>query len=163
LTSGTYLDLETGELVSATTDTEGELGQIYQELAPNAPNDLVPIAEVQQAAAQRDLPDWIRDAVVVVAQVDHGLGTRFLEVPERDPRDGYEDMQAFIASVESPDLQEWLYEAIRGRGAFRRFKDVLGRYPHEQQRWYVFKDARLRERVLEWLVSEGIEPVDRAD
>jgi Uncharacterised protein family (UPF0158) len=155
----TYLDLETGELVSVTTDVESELGRIYEELAPNSPIDVVSVAEVQKLVDQSDLPDWIREAVVVAAEVDHGLGTRFIEVPARDPRDGYEDIQAFIATVGSPDLQEWLFEVIRGRGAFRRFKDVLARYPKEQERWYGFQNAQLRARVLEWLESESIDPI----
>jgi hypothetical protein len=34
------------------------------------------------------------------------------EVPERDPRNGYEDMQAFIATVESPELREGLDDGL---------------------------------------------------
>jgi len=46
--------------------------------------------------------------------------------------------------------------AIRGKGAFRRFKDVLEGYPEEMERWFSFKDDRLRERALEWLDDIGI-------
>ena len=45
-----------------------------------------------------------------------------------------------------------------GRGAFRHFKDVLLDYPDERERWFKFKNARVRERILEWLESEGVEP-----
>jgi len=54
-------------------------------------------------------------------------------------------------------LKEKLYIAIDGPGAFRRFKNVLLRYPEEKERWFKFKDARTTERVKEWLEAEGIE------
>lgn len=139
----TYLDLETGALVSVTSDIQREPDEIWAELAANAPHGVVSFAEIPRAVGQLDLPDWIREAVVVAAEVEHGHGTRFIEVPEPDPREGYEDMEAFIGTVPSEVVRERLSDAIRGRGAFRRFKDVLVEYPSEQVRWFVFKDARM--------------------
>ena len=43
-----------------------------------------------------------------------------------------------------------------GKGAFRRFKSVLARYPEERDRWYEFSDRRLRARIEEWLESVGM-------
>jgi Uncharacterised protein family (UPF0158) len=68
--------------------------------------------------------------------------------------------EAFIDTVTSPQLEERLSAAIEGHGAFRRFKDVLIRNPAENKRWFAFKGAGGRERVLEWLADEGIEPVE---
>jgi hypothetical protein len=67
-------------------------------------------------------------------------------------------MEAFIATVSSEALQDGLFDAIWGRGAFRRFKDLIARHPDEEQRWYAFKAARLQARALDWLEAEGIEP-----
>ena len=72
----------------------------------------------------------------------------------------YEDMKDFIDTVESDELAVRLSRAITGRGAFRYFKDVLYDYPEEQARWYKFRDARERERTLEWLADEDIEAVE---
>jgi hypothetical protein len=41
--------------------------------------------------------------------------------------------------------------AINGKGAFRRFKDVLLDYPEERERWFQFKGAKEQKRALEWL------------
>lgn len=76
---------------------------------------------------------------------------------------GYNDMEDFIATVEDDALAARLSRAITGKGAFRRFKDVLYDYPEEQARWYKFRDARERERALEWLEDAGIEPVEPGD
>ena len=68
-------------------------------------------------------------------------------------------MEAFIETVPRQHLQELLQVAIQGKGAFRRFKDVLGAYPQERERWFQFHDERLRQRVLDWLEREDITPI----
>ena len=60
-------------------------------------------------------------------------------------------MQDFIATVEDERLAKLLEVAINGKGAFRRFKDVLLNYPEESERWFKFKDDRIEERAREWL------------
>ena len=72
-------------------------------------------------------------------------------IPKVESFERYRDMQAFIATVEDDHLAELLEVAINGKGAFRRFKDVLLNYPEERERWFQFKDDRMKERALEWL------------
>jgi len=76
---------------------------------------------------------------------------RYEPIPKAESREGYEDMRDFIASVDDEHLAELLGVAINGKGAFRRFKDVLFGYPEERERWFQFKDDRMQERALEWL------------
>ncbi len=54
-------------------------------------------------------------------------------------------MEAFIDTVGSARLQEQLWAAILGRGAFPRFKDVLEQHLAERERWVAFRDACVRE------------------
>jgi hypothetical protein len=54
-------------------------------------------------------------------------------------RDGYRDMERFIGTVRDPGRADRLEIAISGRGAFRRFRDVLARWPGELDRWYAFR------------------------
>jgi hypothetical protein len=76
---------------------------------------------------------------------------RYELLPKAESYEGYEDMNAFIGTVNDEHLAELLNVAINGKGAFRRFKDVLESYPKERERWFHFKDDRLKERALEWL------------
>ncbi|MFB0546976.1 MAG: UPF0158 family protein, partial [Anaerolineae bacterium] len=92
-------------------------------------------------------------------QVEAGYGTRYISVPQADSHEDYRDMQDFIATVQDERLQDRLWRAIDGRGAFRYFKDVLADYPRERERWFEFEDARMRQRILDWLESEGIEAI----
>jgi len=76
---------------------------------------------------------------------------RYERIPRAESHEGYEDMVDFIATVEDEYLTELLEVAVNGKGAFRRFKDVLLNYPEERERWFQFKDERMEERALEWL------------
>jgi hypothetical protein len=76
---------------------------------------------------------------------------RYEQIPKLEPHEGYEEMQDFITTVKDERLILLLKVAINGKGAFRRFKDVLLDYPEERERWFQFKGAKEQERVLEWL------------
>jgi uncharacterized protein UPF0158 len=80
---------------------------------------------------------------------------RWLHVSVEGSRAGYSDMRKFIDILSDPRLIERLSDAIRGRGAFRRFKDVLSRCPEEFSRWHAFADERQRGRARAWLAGEG--------
>lgn len=90
-------------------------------------------------------------------KVDEGLGERYIAIPNSDSHADYQDMEDFIETVNEMNLKEKLIIAISGKGAFRRFKDVLTSYPKERDRWFKFKDEKVIERVNEWLEEEGIE------
>jgi hypothetical protein len=81
---------------------------------------------------------------------------RYEQIPRAESHEGYEDMEGFIATVKDEHLAELLEAAINDRGAFRRFKDVLLRYPEERERWFRFKDERIEERAREWLDDIGV-------
>ena len=93
-----------------------------------------------------------------LAEIDAAEPGRYLQVPRADARAGYDDMQDFIDTISGEHLQELLTVAIQGRGAFRRFKDVLAGHPGEEQQWFDFQVARLDARAREWLAEEGCEP-----
>jgi hypothetical protein len=78
---------------------------------------------------------------------------RYERIPKAESHEGYEGMQDFIATVKDERLTALLEVAIDGKGAFRRFKDVLLDYPEERERWFQFKGAKVQERALEWLID----------
>jgi hypothetical protein len=80
---------------------------------------------------------------------------RWLHVTGEGSRPGYSDMRKFIDTLSDPRLAERLNDAIRGRGAFRRFKDVLSGFPDEFTEWHTFADERQRGRARAWLAGEG--------
>jgi hypothetical protein len=67
-------------------------------------------------------------------------------------------MELFIDTVDDPALVDRLTIAIAGRGAFRRFKDVIAAGPVVAERWYTFSEDRLRGRARAWLAAQGYAP-----
>jgi Uncharacterised protein family (UPF0158) len=82
---------------------------------------------------------------------------RYVEIPKQESRDGYEDMVKFAETVTNPHLRDLLDVALRGKGAFRRFKDVLLGYPAERERWFEFESRRERERIEAWAREQDVE------
>lgn len=73
-------------------------------------------------------------------------------------RDAYQDMERFIASLDDADIADQLAIAIDGRGAFRRFKDMLSQWPALTTRWHAFSEERQRGRARAWLADQGYSP-----
>jgi hypothetical protein len=149
-----YLDLETGQVVWITQETRWELESVFEETYDPESGKSVDLTEVLQ---DYDLPDWQKEELLEANRVDRLYGSRYIAVPEADSHEGYGDMEDFILTVQDKRLQDHLWQAIQGRGAFRRFKDVLAGYYREEKRWYAFQDDRLQRRILDWLESEDIE------
>ncbi len=80
---------------------------------------------------------------------------RWLVVECRGSRDGYRDMETFIATLTDPEAADRLRIAISGPGAFRRFKEVLDRWPDQIRPWRTFADERRRGRARAWLAAAG--------
>ena len=69
----------------------------------------------------------------------------------------YQDMADFADRISDDRAGRRLARAIRGRGAFRRFKDQLHEeYPDLLQAWYAFRDTRAQRRAVEWLVDNDL-------
>jgi len=87
--------------------------------------------------------------------------TGYLRVDPVSSREQYRWMERFIATAAETDLRGRLVSAIDGKGAFRRFKDVLMAFPNERERWFEFRTERLRSCMESWLEAHDIEAVPR--
>lgn len=133
-----YLDLETGKVLLITQEVKWYLKE---------PLDA-------------ELHGWQQQMLQDARRIEEGYGTRYISIPQQESREGYRDMERFIATVQDQHLQDQLWRAIQGRGAFRRFKDALLEYPDERERWFAFSERCVHERMLAWLESKGIEPTN---
>ncbi len=85
----------------------------------------------------------------------------YLRIEPVSSREQYRWMERYIPMVEDPELQAKLTRAIDGKGAFRRFKDVLMGYGPERERWFAFRSERLRIFMEAWLNAHALNPVRR--
>src|SRR5688500_18973029 len=87
----------------------------------------------------------------------------YLRIEPVSSREQYRWMERFIATVEEPDLRQKLVGAIDGKGAFRRFKDVLMGFPVDRERWFAFRSERLRIAIEAWLDAHGLKAQEREE
>src|SRR5262245_55456316 len=87
--------------------------------------------------------------------------TNYLRIDPVSSREQYRWMERYIPMVEDPELAGKLTQAIDGKGAFRRFKDVLMSYGPERERWFTFRSERLRIFMEAWLSAHALNPVAR--
>src|SRR3954467_10477618 len=87
--------------------------------------------------------------------------TTYMRIEPVSSREQYRWMERFIPMVEEGELRDQLTAAIDGKGAFRRFKDVLMTYTTERERWFAFRSERLRVFMEAWLAANAMRPVPR--
>ena len=81
---------------------------------------------------------------------------RFLRFPTKYEIHQYRIMEDFIDQLSPGKAQEELSYAIRGKSAFRRFKQSV-RFHGLEQRWYDYLAKAYRELVIRWCAEEGLE------
>ena len=127
-----FLNLNTGEVVSI-TDEE--------------------LRAAEEEQPFEDFPEWQHDAIRIAGEIletDH-----YLPLPDRFEIHEYQIMERFCLSVDDADMRDYLCDTIRGRGAFRRFKDRMQLYGMAEE-WYQYRDAALREIAVAWCEEHGI-------
>ena len=137
------MDFQSDEQTSFLHLTTGEVVAITDEEWRAAESD----------ARLEDFPDWQHDAIRIakdIVETDH-----YLPLPDRFEMHEYRIMERFCLSVDDDGLRNDLCDAIRGRGAFRRFKDTVQAYRIAEE-WYRYRDAALREIAVAWCEAHGI-------
>ena len=125
------------------------------------------ITDDMSADAEEDvdldgLPEWQRPMVEIARAIEADTEGRFVALPDRFEIDEWEMMRRFAQSVEDDAVAEALSRAIRGRGAFRYFKDKV----HElrlAERWHAFREAEYRRVAVEWCEAHEVAYRDDVD
>jgi hypothetical protein len=87
----------------------------------------------------------------------------YLRIDPVSSREQYRWMERFIATVEDGEFRTKLLASIDGKGAFRRFKDVLMLFPVDRERWFTFRSERLRACMEAWLEAHELKAVPRTE
>src|SRR5256884_262646 len=127
-----YLNTTTGEVVYVTTEE---------------------LRAAEEDAPLEDFPEWQHDAIRIAGEIIET--EHYLPLPDRFEIHEYQIMERFCLSVDDEDMREDLCDAIRGRGAFRRFKDRMQAYGVAEA-WYRYRDEALREIAVAWCEAHGI-------
>lgn len=125
------------------------------ELADSLIDEILYSMENQDAELVVDAQEGsvlpVDGACVSSDDLDGDTDERYYSLPEWTSGDGFELLRDFTNNLHSPLAREDLRRAIQGgRGVFRRFKDVIRTYPEVERKFFVFKENRMKARVVEW-------------
>jgi len=102
-----------------------------------------------------DSPQWYREAVSHAKQFFENEND-YLPLPDKYEFNEYRVMEKFIVNLPVEEQADILFRAIKGKGAFHRFKVTLDRFALTNQ-WYEYKEKRLREFVKDWCEDNKVE------
>jgi len=106
-------------------------------------------------------PEWEREAIAIAREIQNDEGERFIKVPDKFDIHEYQIMQEFSRKYPNARISVALQDAIRGSGAFRRFKNLIYEYNlHED--WNEFQRQAYEEIAIDWLEAHEI-PYSRGD
>ena len=80
----------------------------------------------------------------------------YLYVEPISSREQYKWMEEFIEEIDDGPLKDKLLIAVDGKGAFRRFKDVLADDQDYREKWYSKRSSKLSIHINEWLKTKNI-------
>ena len=113
--------------------------------------------EVEQAEDASDLSGWMADLYPDLNELLES--DDWLELPLAREINDYPIMRDFCESRPDHDERTTLLRAIKGRGAFRRFKQLA----HELDvidEWYAYELAAYKQIAADWLDTRDIPYVD---
>ena len=126
-----FLDPESGEIVTVTEEDRSALEDSEPDL----------------------LPEWQREQLPKIRQaLESG---RFLRLPDSFEVHQWSIMERFCQTIEDSSARDDLLDAIHGSGAFRLFRRTLERLDL-RDRWYAYRESAFERIARDWLESHGI-------
>jgi len=122
--------------------------------------EIITISDEEFRAAEEgdpleDYPEWQRDNIRIAGEFLANEDDYFA-LPTKYDLNEYQIMEEFVLSLKDRRASELLYTSIKGKGAFRRFKDTLHRLQLADE-WYVYRDAELRQIAIDWCESNQVQ------
>jgi hypothetical protein len=130
----TYLDKRTGKVVLI-TDEEFRAAEAGDRL--------------------EEYPDWQHGSIKLAKEVLEDAEGTFLELPLKFDIHEYAIMERFCLSIEDKEISEKLHQAIKGSGAFRRFRNGIRQFGVAEL-WHQYRERAFRQIAIDWCEENGI-------
>jgi hypothetical protein len=117
----------------------------------------------REGVDERDaLPEWEARVIPIARQIIIEGSADFARIPEAfgQPEHGW--MAQFSLEVKSMRLRQKIKQALRGRGACKRFQEILSEHPEEKKKWDAFRSRCWKEKIQSWLENFGILAVENS-
>ncbi len=151
-----FFDIDTGEVISF---SEEILNEVKSRLYDGDSEDIDEDIEYIEFDEEPEIPDWMEDEVELAMEILFDVDERYVRIPERASSAAFQAMTEFIDKLEDQKLKDLLVASLEGKGAFRKFKDILLDYPKERKRWHGYNAKAAGKEIIRWLHSIGVEPI----
>lgn len=111
------------------------------------------IGIIERGDDEKNQPHWLQEVLPQVREVLES--DQWLTLPGSYEVHEWEIMDRFSSSRDNDQHREELMDAIRGRGAFRHFKNTV-RHLGIEQDWFKYKHEALEEIARDWLESHDL-------
>lgn len=128
------------------------------EIIAASVEDLAIVEDAEEGEDFNEYPKWQRESIKGAIDIVENW-ENYISLPDRSDIDEYRIMEEFCLSISNERIQDDMYYSIKGRGAFRRFKEKLHRYGLDDE-WYSFKDNALRDIAISWCEDNGLEFIE---
>jgi hypothetical protein len=133
------VDFQSEELSHYYDSTTGEVVMLMGE----------EIRAAEEGLTGDDYPEWQRKQIELATLVLSDDAKRFIPLPDQFDVEEYRLMERFAFGYPDPEVSRQLADAIRGRGAFRRFKDGITRLGVAEE-WYEYWNAHVTRLARDW-------------
>lgn len=133
------LDMQNDEIFHYLDRNTGEIVMISREES----------WAVESGAAIEEYPDWQQETIEVARAIVEDEAGQYLELPTQFDVNEYAIMEKFCLSLSDAEISNEMYYAIKGSGAFRRFKDKIHQYRIAED-WYKYRDREFEEIARTW-------------
>ena len=105
------------------------------------------------------LPEWQKEQIEVARAMNADSGDRFIDAPDKFEFHEYHHMEGFIRDLGDSAAAEQLWRAIKGKGAFRHFKNTAHSLGLLDQ-WYAYRQDAMKQFVIDWCETHKIQFAD---
>lgn len=107
-------------------------------------------------AAEDDDQEWVEPEELADARSVLAAEDEYLALPDRFEIDEYRMMERFATALDNAAARDAALAALRGRGAFRYFKDTVHRLGLAPA-WYAYRDNAYLNVARAWCEAHGVE------
>lgn len=101
------------------------------------------------------IPEWQKEIIRIAKDISEH-SENYIQLPDQWDIHEYSIMEKFCLSLTDEALRDEMYNSIKGKGAFRIFKDNIHRFGIAED-WYKYKDDAFREIAIEWCNENNLE------
>ena len=101
------------------------------------------------------------DGIQKLEEIEDAWNDRYFELPTKHEIHDYRIVEEYVQVYPEGQVKDRLQQAIRGKGAFSRFKSIL-RESGTEQDWYSYRTKAYERLAVEWCQKHGLQYIGGA-